>query len=252
MGTAKASPFMQRHTAERNPVSQSSVVLSETIGTVRVLILNRPEKLNAANLEMQRGLLNALKAASEEPELRALVLTGAGRAFSAGGDRSILQEIAAGESPSREELGRITVETMETMLRLEIPAIAAVNGLAIGYAAGLVSLCDIAVMGEGAFLSDPHTRYGIAAGPATQLIWPRLCSEAVARELLMSGRRVMAEEAARIGLCNRVCPDGDELKTALEIADEMAALPREGIAATKRAMNETLIEQVSQYAVNTG
>jgi len=227
-------------------------VLVEDVGPIRILTLNRPEKLNAADLGLQRALLDEMRRASAEPGIRALILTGAGRAFSAGGDRDILREMAQGECADREELGQITIDTMRTMLELEIPALAAVNGFAVGYAAGLVALCDAVVMGESAFLSDPHVQYGIAAGPATQLIWPRLCSELVAREILMSGRRVSAEEALRIGLCTRICSDGEERATALEMAESFVALPPEGIAQTKRAFNRSLLEEVNSLGIETG
>jgi len=227
----------------------TGTVLSEDIGAVRVLTLNRPEKINAASLEMQRELLDALRTATNAAHIRALVLTGAGRAFSAGGDREILRELAAGECTDREELGRITIDTIRTMLALEIPVVAAVNGFAIGYAAGLVALCDVVVMGESAFLSDPHVQYGIAGGPATQMIWPRQCSELVAREILMTGRRVFATEALRIGLCNRVCTDGEERAAALEIARQFEALPIGGIAATKRSFNAPLIAAAENLGI---
>ncbi|MCB2074867.1 MAG: enoyl-CoA hydratase/isomerase family protein [Novosphingobium sp.] len=226
-----------------------ATVISETLGSIRVLTLNRPEKLNAANLDMQETLLEELRGVAADSELRALVLTGAGRAFSAGGDREILKELAAGSCSDREVLGRISIDTIRTMLELTIPAIAAVNGLAVGYAAGLVALCDQVVMGESAFLSDPHVQYGIAAGPATQLVWPRLCSELVARDILMSGRKVMAPEALRIGLCSHVCPDGEERATAIELADGFVALPAEGIAETKRAFNAPLLVEAARLAV---
>ncbi|MCB2061653.1 MAG: enoyl-CoA hydratase/isomerase family protein [Novosphingobium sp.] len=225
-----------------------ATVLSETLGSIRVLTLNRPDKLNAANLDMQRTLLEELRGVAADGELRAVVLTGAGRAFSAGGDRDILKELAAGTCSDRDELGRISIDTIFTMLELEIPAIAAVNGLAVGYAAGLVALCDTVVMGESAFLSDPHVQYGIAAGPATQLVWPRQCPELVARDILMSGRKVMAPEALRIGLCNHICPDGEERATALDLADAYVALPAEGIAETKRSFNAPLIAEASRLA----
>jgi enoyl-CoA hydratase len=95
-------------------------------------------------------------------------------------------------------------------------------------------------------------QYGIAGGPATQMVWPRLCSELAAREILMSGRRVGAEEALRIGLCSRVCPDGEERATALEIAEQFTALPASGIAETKRNFNAPLIAQAAALAVEPG
>ncbi len=231
-----------------------SVVLRETIGPVRILTLNRPEKLNAANLEMQELLLAELRAAAGDADLRALILTGAGRAFSAGGDRDILAGMAAGTLPAdtHARLGQVHVDTIVTLLSLDIPVIAAVGGCAVGYAAGLVAMCDQVVMGESGFLSDPHVSYGIAATSAAQMIWPRQCSELLARDILMSGRKVMADEALRIGLCNRVCPDGEERATALKMAGVFAALPREGIAETKRMFNAPLLVEATKIAIPAG
>jgi enoyl-CoA hydratase len=224
----------------------TDTVLAETCRAVRILTLNRPEKLNAADLVMQRRLLEEIRAVGDDPDVRVLVLTGAGRAFSAGGDREILRQIAEGTCADQEELGRITLGINRAMLELEIPAIAAVNGLAVGFAAGLVALCDLVVMGRSAFLSDPHVQYGIAATPAAQLVWPHLCSSVIARDILMSGRRVHAEEALRIGLCNSVCEDGGERAAALEMAEPYLALPRGGIAATKRAFNQPLLAEAER------
>lgn len=221
-----------------------ATVLADARGSVRVLTLNRPGKLNAADLDMQRSLLAELEVAARDGGLRALVLTGAGRAFSAGGDRGILEGIVAGESPIQDELSMLNRKTTHMFLALEVPVIAAVSGPAIGWGAGLVALCDLVVMGAGSFLSDPHVRHGIAADPATQAIWPRRCSELVARDLLLTGRKVGAEEALRIGLCNRVCADGEELATALAIADDIAALPAAGIAETRRRLNAPLLEMM--------
>lgn len=224
-------------------------VLIEDVGPVRVLTLNRPDKANAANIDMQRRILAELGSVGRDKSVRALVLTGAGRAFSAGGDREILRQIAEGTCTDHDELGHLTIGAIQAMLALEIPTIAAVNGFAVGYAAGLVALCDAVVMGKSAFLSDPHVQYGIAGGPATQMVWPRLCSELAAREILMTGRRVMADEALRIGLCSRVCPDGEERAAALEIAEQFAALPASGIAATKRNFNAPLIAEAAKLVV---
>lgn len=220
--------------------SQPSVI-AEARGAVRILTLNRPAKLNAADLEMQQRLLGHLEEVAADGEAHALILTGAGRAFSAGGDRDILARIAEGREGQHAELGRVHVATIRCLLGLEIPAIAAVPGPAVGYAAGLVALCDIVVIGANGFLSDPHVHYGIAATTACQLVWPRRASEGTVREILMSGRKVPAEEAVAIGLANRLCAAGEELATALEIAQGLAALPPAGIARTKRAFNRPLL-----------
>ena len=227
-------------------------LLVEDIGAVRVLTLNRPEKANAADSVMQRRILEELEAVSKDQTVRVLVMTGAGRAFSAGGDREILRQMAEGTCTDTDELGHLTIGAIHAMLALKIPVIAAVNGFAVGYSAGLVALCDVVVMGESAFLSDPHVQYGIAGGPVTQMIWPRLCSELVAREILMTGRRVAAAEALRIGLCSRICPDGEERWIALEIAEVFTALPASGIADTKRNFNASLIAEAAKLGLEQG
>jgi enoyl-CoA hydratase len=118
-----------------------------------------------------------------------------------------------------------------------------VQGAAVGFGAELLALCDIVVMAEGAFLSDPHVTYGLPPSPACQLVWPYLTSVAVAKELLMSGRRVEAGEALRLGLVNRITARGEELNVALRIAEELAGLPVSGLVAVKRAFNRPLVEQ---------
>jgi len=221
-------------------------VLAESAGSVRILTLNRPRKLNAADLEMQERLLACLQSVAADADARALVLTGAGRAFSAGGDRELLRQIAAGRLQHGDALARVHAGTLRCMLGLSIPCIAAVNGPAVGYAAGLVAMCDVVVMGENGFLSDPHVKFGIAATTATQLIWPRLTSEARARELLMTGREVHAPEAVNIGLANCMCAAGEELATAMAFAEKFAALPPKGIADTKRGFNKPLLQALDE------
>jgi enoyl-CoA hydratase len=218
-------------------------ILAERRGPIHIVTLNRPEKLNAADLELQRQFLEAIEAVAADPEARALVIAGAGRAFCAGGDRALAEAAGQGRLPHKDELGRIQLGTILQMLGLSIPAIAAVHGPAVGYGASLAALCDVVVMGEGSFLSDPHVEYGIVASPPTLLVWPKLTSHAVARDLLMSGRRVGPEEAVRLGLATRTCAAGEELETALEVARGYLALPAAGVAATKRALNAALLRE---------
>ena len=182
-------------------------------------------------------------------DIRALILTGAGRAFSAGGDRDILRKMADGTNDQGEALAAVHIGTIRTMLELNIPAIAAVPGAAVGYAAGLVAMCDFVVMGENGFLCDPHVTFGIAATTAAQLIWPRRTSEGRAREILMTGRKVPAREAVEIGLADRLCPAGEEMTVAMEIASAFAAMPQAGVAGTKRAFNRPLIAALDDLLV---
>jgi enoyl-CoA hydratase len=223
-------------------------VCSESRGAVRVLTLNRPEKLNAADLPMQRSLVECWQSIQDDDQVRAVVLAGAGRAFCAGGDLSLVQELGAGNQTLQQELSLLHRQLLTSMLETDLPVIAAVRGAAVGFGAELLALCDIVVMAEGAFLSDPHVTYGLSPSPACQLVWPHLTSVAVAKELLMSGRRVEASEALRLGLVNRITERGDELNEALRIAAELAALPVSGVVAVKRAFNRPLVEQARRDA----
>jgi len=220
-------------------------VISERRASVRVLTLNRPDALNAADLALQRRLLQCWHEVADDADSRAVVLTGAGRAFCAGGDVALIHDAPR---RVREELSHIHRELVPLVLTLPVPIVAAVHGPAVGFGAELVALCDLAVMGHDAFLSDPHVRHGLPASPGCQLVWPHLTSRAVAKELLLTGRRVQAEEALRLGLVNRVTAPGEELQVALALAEELAALPAAGVAQVKRAFNAALVED---YMANT-
>ena len=210
---------------------------------ITILTLDRPANRNALSRAMLLALEDQLSAIATDGRLRAVVLAGAGRAFCAGGDLSLVRELDAGNETLQQELSLIHRQLLTSMLETDLPVIAAVKGAAVGFGAELLALCDIVVMAEGAFLSDPHVTYGLRPSPACQLVWPHLTSVAVAKELLMSGRRVEASEALRLGLVNRITARGEELTEALRIATELAALPVSGMAAVKRAFNRPLVEQ---------
>jgi enoyl-CoA hydratase len=143
-------------------------------------------------------------------------------------------------------LGRVHREIVRIMLTLPIPIVGVVHGAAVGFGAELAALCDLVVMGRDAYLSDPHVVQGLAPSPGCQLVWPRLASHAVAKELLLTGRRVDGEEALRLGLVNRLCASGDELAVALALAAEVAALPRSGVVAAKAAFNRPIVDEAER------
>jgi enoyl-CoA hydratase len=216
---------------------------------VRILTLNRPEKLNAADLAMHRQLNDRWREMASDADVGAVVLAGAGRAFCAGGDLSLLLDIAP-DDPVRVELAAIHRDLLHLMLSLPVPIVAAVHGPALGFGAELVALCDMAVLAEDAYLGDPHVLYGVGASPGLRLAWPALTSLAIAKELLLTGRRVDANEALRIGLANRVTPAGVELATALSLAEEVAALPPQGVSDTRVCLNRTLVDAENRAAAN--
>jgi enoyl-CoA hydratase len=220
-------------------------VRMETRGQICVLTLNRPDKLNAADLPMQRSLVECWQKIQKDDDVRAVVLTGAGRAFCAGGDLSLVHELETGNDGLQRDLSVIHRELLAAMFETDLPVIAAVQGAAVGFGAELLALCDMVVMDEGGFLSDPHVKYGLPPSPACRLVWPYLTSTAVAKELLMTGRRVEAGEALRLGLINQIVPRGEELNVALRLAGDLAALPAGGVAMVKRAFNRPLVEQAN-------
>jgi enoyl-CoA hydratase/carnithine racemase len=137
------------------------------------------------------------------------------------------------------------------MLRCPVPTIAAIHGPAVGFGAELAALCDLVVMDEGGYLSDPHVRYGLPASPGCQLVWPHLTSLAVAKELMLTGRHVRAEEALRLGLANRVTAPGDDVRAALELAGDIAAMPAPGAAEIKRASNAALLDELDRMEIRS-
>jgi enoyl-CoA hydratase len=204
-------------------------------GAVRIVTLNRPDDSNAVNQAMHDGIKNVWGLLAADHEARAVVLTGNGRHFSAGGDMDQLLRVAS-DLELRRRTMRDAKELVVGMTQFHLPVVAAVNGAAVGLGCSLVVLCDIVLMHEKAFISDPHVPLGLVAGDGGAVLWPLLVSMLRAKEYIFTGKRIPAAECERIGLCNRVVA-GDVLEEALTLAEELAALPAQSVQETKRAMN---------------
>jgi enoyl-CoA hydratase len=229
-------------------------VLIDRDGPVRIVTLNRPEKLNAADRAMQEDFAAVWSSLVAEADVAVVVITGAGRAFSAGGDCSFLQAVT-GRPVGRElaqALHEATVGWMEGVLTIPMPVIAAVNGPAIGFGAAVVAACDLVVMAEDGYLSEPHVKYGLPPSPAIELLWPRLTSMQVSKELTMTGRRLGADEAWRLGLANRVVPTGTAKDAAVAWAHELALLDRRGLALAKETHNRPVLAAMRTRAGEWG
>jgi enoyl-CoA hydratase len=211
-------------------------LLIEARGPVRIVTMNRPEALNAVSERLHDGMAKIWSHLAADPEARAIVLTGAGRAFSAGGDMDLFREIQA-DVDKRAALIDQARTVFFNFLDCPLPVVAAVNGPAVGLGCTLGVLCDLVYMAESAYLADPHVSIGLTAGDGGAPFWPLTMSIAKAKELLFFGSRISAAEAVELGLANGVTPDGEVLDKTVEVAERLSALPPQALRTTKRAVN---------------
>jgi enoyl-CoA hydratase/carnithine racemase len=216
--------------------SLPDAVRVESDGPVRIVRLSRPDQLNAVNDDLHLGLTRVFPLLSADTGARAAVITGAGRAFSAGGDFDLLSRMVKDRDLRRDVIaeGR---ELVINMIRCRVPVVAAVNGPAVGLGCSVVALSDVVYMAESAYLSDPHVMVGLVAADGGPLTWPLHTSLLLAKEYAFTGDRIGAARAAQIGLANHVCPDAEVFPAALAAAHRISKLPRQAVEATKRVLN---------------
>lgn len=208
------------------------LLIAELADGVATLTLNRPHKLNSLDQAMVDALHAALDLYAADPQVRALVLTGAGeKAFAAGADVAQLRERRAADA-----LLAINAGLFEKLARFPVPTIAAVRGFALGGGCELAVACDLRVAGESARFGQPETGLGILAAAGATWRLPALIGLGRAREMLLTGRLVYAEEALRIGLVNRVVADSEVVAAAQEMARRVAANDPLATRLTKQAL----------------
>jgi enoyl-CoA hydratase len=228
-------------------MSEPLVVL-ERDADVAIVTFNDPERRNAMTEAMGRAISQQMKALGEIPSLRAVVLTGAGRAFSAGGDLAMIESMARKGSSNpgvetRREIGgfmRRFYDLYLSVRSLPCPTIAAVNGAAIGAGLCIALACDARIAAREARLGLNFTRLGIHPGMGATWTLPRLVGPARAAELLFTGRILDGAEAERIGLVNRAVDAEAVLPEALEMARAMALSAPIAVRGTKRALARSL------------
>lgn len=222
----------------------NSVLTVEADDGVRVVTLNRPKRMNGVSEELHRRLSEVWREIAADPDARAVVVTGAGRAFSAGGDLDHLRRHHT-DADLRER--SITLDrTIQTeMVRFPLPVVAAVNGPAVGLGCSLALGCDLVLMADDAYLADPHISVGLVAGDGGVSLWPLLTSLLKVKEYLFTGDRIAAATAVELGLANRVVPAADLRQEALKLAHRLAAQPAEALRATKAAL-AVVVEQFAR------
>ncbi len=208
----------------------------ENHGPVRLVAFNRPDTLNAVTAEIHGAMARVWRDLAEDSEARAVVITGRGRAFSAGGDMAMFQRLQTGVEERRALLEEAAV-IVRVMTGFPLPVVAAVNGAAVGLGCSVALLCDLVFMAESAYLCDPHVAVGLTAGDGGASTWPLFMSLLRAKEFLLTGDRIPADQAVALGLANRVVPDDQLLDQAMEMAQRLAALPPQAVQSTKRALN---------------
>ena len=218
-------------------------LLVEARGPVRLMTLNRPDALNAADEVLHGKMARIWRELDADSEVRAIALTGSGGAFSAGGDLSLLRRMVD-DTALRDKIMAEGAEIVRAMTSVRVPIIAAVNGPAVGLGCSLASMSDLVIVEEDAYFADPHVVLGLVAADGGALTWPLLTSLLRAKEFILLGDRLSATDAVQLGLANRVVPTGTAVKVALELAERMAALPPQALRETKALLNETLRHSV--------
>jgi enoyl-CoA hydratase/carnithine racemase len=210
---------------------------------ILVATLNRPDKRNAVNATLHAALEDFLHVVNKDAEVRAIVLTGAGQAFCAGGDMKDMSQDPGEKGPSY--ILRGPKWLIQNFANCEVPIIGAINGPAAGLGASIALMCDVIYMSETARIGDTHVNMGLVAGDGGCVIWPLLVGPSRAKEYLMAGEYVEAKEAERIGLVNHVVPPDKLMESALTYARKMANGPGPAVRWTKMAINRTIWQSIN-------
>ena len=191
------------------------------------VVMNRPEKLNAADGEMHGDLTEIWRVIDTDPSVNAVLLTGAGKAFSAGGDLDLVDKMIA-DFDTRMRVWKEARDMVYNLINCSKPVVSAINGAAVGAGLVLAILADISIAAKSARLIDGHTKLGVAAGDHAAIIWPLLCEP------------VSGEEAERIGLVSLAVPDEEVQTRAMDVAVRLAEGAPNAIRWTKYALNNWL------------
>jgi 2-(1,2-epoxy-1,2-dihydrophenyl)acetyl-CoA isomerase len=220
------------------------LVLCERDGAVAIITLNRPKAMNALNMEMGRALADLVEGVRFDRQVRSVVITGSGRAFSAGGDlKAMMANMDAGGDPSQflRDLTKLLHPAIIDLRLMEKPVIAAVNGPAGGAGFSLALACDLRFMAESAFFQQAYTAVGLIPDGGMTLFLARMVGLGGASELFLLNPRVDARRALQIGLVHQVVPAEELEPHSMEIARELAAGPTVALGQAKQLLNRSMI-----------
>jgi len=214
------------------------VLLSEDRGGVRLLTMNRADKLNALNFALTEALVAAFEAVEADETVRAVILTGKGRGFCAGADTSEFRQLTPENQGLVEQRAALTMRLHAAIPQCRVPVIGAVNGFALGGGSGLALACDYVIAADTARFGYPEVKHGIVAA----IVLPSLVRQVgrkIAFDLVASGRQVPAAEAAELRMINRVVAPDALLEVAWDYATEIAGYSPVAMAETKRLLQAT-------------
>jgi enoyl-CoA hydratase len=206
---------------------------------VLLITIDRPDKYNAADEQMHTELARVWNDVSADPQTRVAVITGAGKAFSAGGDLAMVERMAGNYDAVMHMLTEMS-DLVYNIGNCEKPIVSAINGVAVGAGTVAALLADIAIAAEDAKIGDGHVKLGVAAGDHAAIIWPLLAGMAKARYYLLTGEMITGAEAERIGMVAKALPRDQVLDEALRVADTLATGAQQAIRLTKRSLNNWL------------
>jgi enoyl-CoA hydratase len=205
-------------------------------GDVLVATIDRPDSpMNAVDARLHTELGELFRELKTESNARAVLLTGSGRAFSAGGDMAWFPELRSTEAIHR--LRREAKQIVWDLLDVEVPIVCGLNGAAAGLGASVALLCDVIVMAETAVIVDPHVKIGLVAGDGGAAVWPLLVGPLAAKRHLLLGEPLTAADALRLGVAAEVCPPADVAERAMAWARRLSAGAPLAIQGTKLALN---------------
>jgi len=216
--------------------SSSDLLRYEKKGPISIVTLNDPERRNCFTDELQHAFVDVWVDILRDQDVRAVILTGTGRAFSAGGDiPGFIRNVEDVEY--RRWSMRNARLLMDHVLGCHVPVIAAINGPAVGLGCSIAVACDLVLMADTAYMADTHVNVGLVAGDGGVVTWPFMMSLLKVKEYLFTGDRIPAAEAVQLGLANRVVPVDDLMAEALALAEKLVAQPPQALQETKRALN---------------